>query len=70
MDSPQSIAAMVIYVCWGCGGDFEVSERDGFTDDLEVACPACGSDLVAGDIRARSRRLSSASGLCAGTSAA
>lgn len=47
----------VRYVCWGCDGDFEVTERDGLTDDLEVACPACGSDLAAADSVRRSRPL-------------
>ena len=44
--------ADVIYVCWRCGDDFVVAEHYGLTDDLEVACPLCGSDLVAVDITA------------------
>ncbi|HTX68726.1 MAG TPA: hypothetical protein VMH50_06225 [Thermoleophilia bacterium] len=56
MDNPKSVATMVIYICWDCGGDFEVSEHDGLTDDMEVTCPACGSDLVAVDFAAVRRR--------------
>jgi DNA-directed RNA polymerase subunit RPC12/RpoP len=50
-------AAAAVYSCWSCGQDFEATERDGLTDDLEVACPGCGSDLVAVDIALSSRRL-------------
>jgi len=39
----------VVYICWSCGEDFEVTERDGLADSLEVSCPDCGSDLVAVD---------------------
>jgi DNA-directed RNA polymerase subunit RPC12/RpoP len=49
-------AATAVYICWDCGGDFEVSEHDGLTDDLEVECPACGSDLVAVDFAEVRRR--------------
>ena len=50
--------AAVIYICWNCGEDFDVVERDGLTEDLEVTCPLCGSDLVAVDFAAvrRGRR--------------
>lgn len=41
--------AATVYICWSCGEDFGVTERDGLTDDLEVACPGCGSDLVSVD---------------------
>ena len=49
----------VVYICWDCGGDFEVSEHDGLTDCLVVTCPVCGSDLVAVDFASarRGRRL-------------
>ena len=57
-------AATVVYVCWDCGCDFEVSEHDGLTDSLEVACPVCGSDLVAVDFAAvRCRRAGGPHGL-------
>lgn len=56
MDSQESVDTTVIYICWDCGGDFEVAERDGLTDDPEVACPVCGSDLVAVDFAAVRRR--------------
>ena len=56
MDDQETIGAMVIYICWDCGGDFEVSEHNGLTDNLEVICPACGSDLVAVDFAAVRRR--------------
>jgi DNA-directed RNA polymerase subunit RPC12/RpoP len=42
-------AVTVVYICWDCGGDFNVSEHDGLTDSLDVVCPVCGSDLVAVD---------------------
>ena len=42
----------VVYICWSCGEDFEVTERDGLADSLEVSCPDCGSDLVAVDFAA------------------
>jgi DNA-directed RNA polymerase subunit RPC12/RpoP len=42
-------AVTVVYICWDCGGDFNVSEHDGLTDSLAVVCPVCGSDLVAVD---------------------
>jgi DNA-directed RNA polymerase subunit RPC12/RpoP len=48
MDLRQS-RAVVIYVCWTCGDDFDVAERDGLPDDPEITCPFCGSDLVAVD---------------------
>jgi DNA-directed RNA polymerase subunit RPC12/RpoP len=49
-------ATTVVYICWDCGGDFDVSEHDGLTDSLEVVCPGCGSDLVAVDFAAVRRR--------------
>jgi DNA-directed RNA polymerase subunit RPC12/RpoP len=49
-------ATTVVYICWDCGRDFEVSECDGLTDSLEVSCPVCGSDLVAVDFAAVRRR--------------
>ena len=51
MDLRQQTTA-VVYICWDCGEDFEVTERDGLTDSLEVTCPDCGSDLVAVDFAA------------------
>ena len=42
----------VVYICWNCGEDFEVTEQDGLVDSLEVSCPDCGSDLVAVDFAA------------------
>ena len=45
-------AMAAIYICWHCGEDFEVAERDGLPDSLEVTCPDCGSDLVAVDFAA------------------
>lgn len=51
-------AVTAVYICWDCGGDFEVSEHDGLTDVLEVTCPACGSDLVAVDFAEVRRRSS------------
>ena len=51
MDLRQQTTA-VVYICWDCGVDFEVTERDGLTDSLEVTCPDCGSDLVAVDFAA------------------
>jgi DNA-directed RNA polymerase subunit RPC12/RpoP len=44
--------AVVIYICWSCGDDFDVAEQDGLPDDPEVTCPFCGSDLVAVDFAA------------------
>jgi DNA-directed RNA polymerase subunit RPC12/RpoP len=44
--------AAVVYICWNCGEDFEVTEDDGLADRLEVTCPDCGSDLVAVDFAA------------------
>jgi DNA-directed RNA polymerase subunit RPC12/RpoP len=49
-------ATTVVYMCWDCGADFEVSEHDGLTDTLEVTCPACGSDLVAVDLAGTRRK--------------
>lgn len=46
----------VVYICWECGRDFEVSEHDGLTDSLEILCPACASDLVAVDFAEVRRR--------------
>ena len=43
MDLRQQTTA-VVYICWDCGEDFEVTERDGLTDSLEVTCPDCGSE--------------------------
>ena len=51
MDLTQS-KAVVIYICWNCGDDFDVAEHDGLPDDPEVTCPFCGSDLVAVDFAA------------------
>jgi DNA-directed RNA polymerase subunit RPC12/RpoP len=51
MDGRERTMA-VIYVCWNCDEDFEVAERDGLSDSLEVTCPGCGSDLVAVDLAA------------------
>ncbi len=60
MRRPSECAALV-YCCWSCGVDFDVTECDGLTDDLEVACPECGSDLVAADRElSRPRRPASA----------
>jgi DNA-directed RNA polymerase subunit RPC12/RpoP len=57
VDGRESDDALAIYICWDCGIDFEVSEHEGLTDSLKVACPACGSDLVAVDFAAvRCRR--------------
>jgi DNA-directed RNA polymerase subunit RPC12/RpoP len=42
----------VVYICWNCGEDFEVTGHDGLADSLEVSCPDCGSDLVAVDFAA------------------
>ena len=56
MDRQQSGEALVMYICWDCGRDFNVAEHDGLTDSLEVVCPACGSDLVAVDFAAVRRR--------------
>ena len=44
-----SECAAAIYSCWSCGEEFEVTECDGLTADLEIACPACGGDLVGAD---------------------
>ena len=51
-----SECAAAIYSCWSCGEEFEVTECDGLTADLEVACPACGSDLVGVDLALSRRR--------------
>jgi DNA-directed RNA polymerase subunit RPC12/RpoP len=56
LDTHKGAGALVIYICRDCGADFEVSERDGLTNTMEVACPACGSDLVAVDFAAVRRR--------------
>jgi DNA-directed RNA polymerase subunit RPC12/RpoP len=29
----------VVYICWNCGEDFEVTGHDGLADSLEVSCP-------------------------------
>jgi YHS domain-containing protein len=29
----------VVYICWSCGEDFEVTGHDGLADSLEVSCP-------------------------------
>jgi DNA-directed RNA polymerase subunit RPC12/RpoP len=42
----------VVYICWSCGEDFEVTGHDGPADSLQVSCPDCGSDLVAVDVAA------------------
>ena len=46
---PSERVTATVYICWSCGADFDVKESDGLTDDLEVTCPGCGSDLVAVD---------------------
>jgi len=56
MEEQEGGGGLVIYICWDCGIDFEVPEHEGLTDSLEVACPACGSDLVAVDFAAIRRR--------------
>jgi DNA-directed RNA polymerase subunit RPC12/RpoP len=56
VDGRESDDALGIYICWDCGIDFEVPVHEGLTDGLEVACPACGSDLVAVDFAAVRRR--------------
>jgi DNA-directed RNA polymerase subunit RPC12/RpoP len=48
----RECATAVIYICWDCGEDFKVAERDGLPDRLEITCPGCGSDLVAVDVAA------------------
>ena len=50
MDKRDHIS--VVYVCWSCGEDFDVTEQDGLADSLQVSCPDCGSDLVAVDFAA------------------
>ncbi len=51
-----SECAASLYSCWSCGEGFDVTECDGLTADLEVACPECGSDLVAVDFALSRRR--------------
>jgi DNA-directed RNA polymerase subunit RPC12/RpoP len=51
VDLTQS-RAVVIYICWNCGDDFDVAQHDGPPDEPEVTCPFCGSDLVAVDFAA------------------
>lgn len=51
-----SECAASLYSCWSCGERFDVTECGGLTADLEVACPECGSDLVAVDLALSRRR--------------
>jgi DNA-directed RNA polymerase subunit RPC12/RpoP len=48
----RSDRTAVVYLCWACGEDFEVTERDGLAHSLEVSCPDCGGDVVAVDVAA------------------